>query len=73
MQKLLYLQTDSSSVDSDVIGMSTVENGEIKLPPEDPKDWPYTNVLEAIQDGWRVVKFRPSVSSNGHQKRKSLT
>ncbi len=57
MQKLLYLQTDSSSVDSDVIGMSTVENGEIKLPPEDPKDWPYTNVLEAIQDGWRVVKF----------------
>ena len=57
LQKLLYLQTDSSSVDSDVIGMSTVEDGEIKLPPDDPNDWPYANVLDAMKDGWRVVKF----------------
>jgi hypothetical protein len=57
LQRLLYLQTESTSVDSDVIGMSTVEDGEIRLPPDDPDDWPYANVLEAMKDGWRVVKF----------------
>ena len=57
LQRLLYLQTESTSVDSDVIGMSFVEDGEIRLPPDDPEDWPYANALEAMKDGWRVVKF----------------
>ena len=57
VQRLLYLQTESTSVDSEVIGMSFVEDAEIQLPPDDPDEWPYANVLEAMKDGWRVVKF----------------
>ena len=56
-QKLLYLQTHSTAVDSPVNGMSIVEGGEVRLPPEDYEDWPYHTVLDALQDGWRVVKF----------------
>lgn len=56
-QKLLYLQTHSSAVDSPVNGMSIVEGGEVRLPPENPDDWPYETVLDAIEDGWRVIKF----------------
>ena len=56
-QKLLYLQTHSTAVDSPVNGMSIVEGGEVRLPPEDHEDWPYHTVLDALQDGWRVVKF----------------
>ena len=51
LQRLLYLQTESTSVDSEVIGMSFVEDGEIRLPPDDPDDWPYANVLEAMKEG----------------------
>ena len=57
LQRLLYLQTQTTAVDSDVIGMSTVEEGAIRLPPDDPEEWPYSNVLEAMKDGWRIVKF----------------
>ena len=57
LQRLLYLQTENTSVDSEVLGMSFVEDGEIRLPPEDTDDWPYANVLEAMKDGWRIIKF----------------
>lgn len=56
-QKLLYLQTHSTSIDSPVNGMSIIENGEIHLPPEDYDDWPYHTVLDAMKDGWRIIKF----------------
>ncbi len=56
-QKLLYLQTHSTAVDSPVNGMSIVEEGEIRLPPDNYDDWPYHTVLDALKDGWRVAKF----------------
>ena len=56
-QRLLYLNTSSTSVDSQVLGMALVENGEILEAPDDVDEWPYNSVLEAIGDGWRVVKF----------------
>jgi hypothetical protein len=37
--------------------MRILEGGEISDGPEDPDDWPYQSVQEAIQDGWRVLKF----------------
>ena len=40
-----------------VIGMSIVESGEINEGPEDPDQWPYKTVLEAMNDGWRIIKF----------------
>jgi len=57
MQDILYLHTRVNSPTSDVLAMRIVENGEISDGPENPDDWPYQSVLEAVRDGWRVVKF----------------
>ena len=56
-QDILYLHTRVNSPTSDVLAMRIVENGEISDGPEDPDAWPYQSVLEAVRDGWRVVKF----------------
>ena len=57
MQDLLYLQSNGTSLDSGILGMTLVENGQMTDVSEDSKDWPYQSVLEAIRDGWRVVQF----------------
>ena len=54
---LLYLQAAKSSEASDVVGMRMIRNGEVVYPLPAPEDWPYKTVLDAINDGWRVVKF----------------
>ncbi len=56
-QRLLYLQTQKSGVDAEVLGISLVEDGEVLEGPDDPEDWPFGSVLEAMNDGWRVIKF----------------
>jgi len=56
-QRLLYLQTSTTGIDSEVLGMALAENGQILDGPEDPDEWPYHSVLAAIQDGWRIIKF----------------
>ena len=56
-QRLLYLNTGNTGVDSQVLGMSLVENGQILEGPDDVDEWPYNSVLEAMDDGWRVIKF----------------
>lgn len=56
-QRLLYLNTGNTAVDSQVLGMALVENGQILEGPDDVDEWPYNSVLEAMDDGWRVVKF----------------
>ena len=56
-QRLLYLNTGNTGVDSPVLGMALVENGEILEGPDDVDEWPYNSVLEAMSDGWRVIKF----------------
>lgn len=57
VQDILYLHATVNSPTSDVLAMRIVENGEISDGPEDPAEWPYQSVLDAIRDGWRVVKF----------------
>lgn len=57
MQDLLYLQTNSTALDAGVLGIRLVVDGQIVDLPEDPAEWPYQSVLEAIRDGWRVVQF----------------
>ena len=37
--------------------MRIVTNGIISDGPENPDDWPYQSVLEAVRDGWRIIKF----------------
>lgn len=57
MQDILYLHASLNSPTSDILAMRIVENGDVSDGPEDPDDWPYQSVQEAIQDGWRVLKF----------------
>ena len=56
-QDLLYLQAQRSVLDSPVLGMAIVHDGEIDEGPDDPNEWPYKSVMDALQDGWRIIKF----------------
>ena len=56
-QDLLYLHTRSTSIDYPVLGMRILENGVLWDGPRDPDEWPYKTVLEAVNDGWRIIKF----------------
>ena len=56
-QDVLYMQTVFSSVTSIVNGISLISDGEVQEVPEDPDDWPYQSVLEAMNDGWRIISF----------------
>ena len=56
-QRLLYLQATNTSVTSAVEGMSIVDGDGVHNGPDEPDDWPYQTVHEAMLDGWRIVKF----------------
>ena len=56
-QRLLYLQASSTLVTSPVEGMSIVDSDGVNDGPDNPNDWPYQTVYDAICDGWRVIKF----------------
>ena len=56
-QRLLYLQATNTSVTSSVEGMSIVDGDGVHNGPDEPDDWPYQTVHEAMLDGWRIVKF----------------
>lgn len=58
-QRLLYLQTVTPGVQSQVIGMALHEpigdsTVEIMV---DGQEWPYQTVHDAIVDGWQVIHF----------------
>ena len=56
-QDLLYLQAYSSSPDSQVIGMTLIQDGCIVPVELDATQWPYQRVLDAVMDGWRIISF----------------
>ena len=56
-QELLYLQAGTASVNSAVIGMFIARDGEIDEGPPNPDDMPYDTVMDALNDGWRIIKF----------------
>jgi hypothetical protein len=56
-QNILYLQTQNTSPAGQVMGMTLIENGALAEGPSNPDDWPYQNVLDAINDGWRIISF----------------
>lgn len=66
-QSLLYLQTATTSVTSEVIGMLQVADGVVSDGPFDPADWPYKTPLDAINTGWRVIRF-PAQLLTGHDR-----
>ncbi|MCZ6678323.1 MAG: hypothetical protein O7E52_13850 [Candidatus Poribacteria bacterium] len=71
-QSLLYLQTATTSVTAQVIGMLMVRDGEVSDGPFDYADWPYKTVLEAINEGWRVIRF-PVQLPVGHTQNTHIT
>ena len=71
-QRLLYLQTATTSVTSEVIGMLMVKDGAVSDGPFDYADWPYKTVLHAINDGWRVIRF-PAQLPVGHTQNTHIT
>jgi len=56
-QDLLFLQAEKTSITAPVRGMRILVDGELSDGPENPEEWPYKTVLDAITDGWRVIKF----------------
>jgi len=56
-QRLLYLQTENTLVTSKVIGISFVDRDGVHDGPDDPAEWPYQTVHEALLDEWRIIKF----------------
>ncbi len=56
-QDLLYLQASGTDLNSEVIGMRIVLDSVVSDGPDDPDDWPYQTVLEAVRDGWRIIDF----------------
>ncbi len=56
-QDLLYLQATNTSLIAGILGMTLVQDGQMAPVVTGEAHWPYNNVLEAIRDGWRVIKF----------------
>ena len=56
-QDILYLQVGTSSPASQVVGMTYIEAGVLQEESPDPDKWPYQTVLDAVQNGWRVISF----------------
>jgi hypothetical protein len=56
-QDLLYLQASSTALTAEILGLSLVRHGELVGGAGGPGDWPYASVLEALRDGWRIIKF----------------
>ena len=56
-QDILYLQVGTTSPTSQVIGMTYIEAGVYKEASSDPDEWRYQTVLDAVQDGWRIISF----------------
>ena len=56
-QDLLYIEATSTALNASLLGMNLVRNGEMMDSSLASGDWPYATVLDAIRDGWRVVKF----------------
>jgi hypothetical protein len=67
-QDVLYLQANTTSPVSQVVGMRIIEGGEISDGPSDPDDWPYQTVLDAVRDGWRIIKF-PEIAQSMDESR----
>jgi len=56
-QRLMYLQAENTLVTSKVEGMLIVDGDDAHHGPDNPEEWPYQTVHEAMRDGWRVIKF----------------
>ena len=56
-QDILYLQVGTTSPASQVVGMTYIEAGVLKEASSNPDEWQYQTVLNAVEDGWRIISF----------------
>ena len=56
-QSLLYMQTWSTDIESELLGYNLIVNGERIVGAEDSQEWPYQSVAAAVKDGWRIISF----------------
>ena len=56
-QDLLYLTASTTAPDATIVSINLVENGVIQSIPQNADEWPYQILLDAINDGWRIIKF----------------
>ena len=56
-QSLLYIQAPDSHPHSGVIGMSIYEEGKDPDGVDAEGNFIYSSIREALQDGWRIIKF----------------
>lgn len=56
-QSLLYIQAPTSHPYSTVIGMSIFEEGKNADGVNEKGEFLYKSIKEALDDGWRIVKF----------------
>lgn len=57
VQDILYIQAESTALESPVLGMSLYNNGKRIPLPSNLTDLPYQSVIEAMRDGWHIISF----------------
>ena len=63
-QLLLYLYSKSTNLRSPLGGWALYDATAPEMPVLPTQDAPYTSVLDAVRDGWRIVQFpRPELYS----------
>ncbi|MXW03664.1 MAG: hypothetical protein F4Z81_01200 [Gemmatimonadetes bacterium] len=56
-QSLLYLQAPTTNPHSAVVGISIYEDGTDSDGLNDNGEFRYRSIKEALDDGWRIIKF----------------
>lgn len=56
-QGLLYLQAPTTNPHSAVVGISIYEDGADSDGLDENGDFRYRSIKEALDDGWRIIKF----------------
>ena len=56
-QDLLYLTTGTTAPDAQLLSINLVEDRIIQSLPQNADESPYQILLDAINDGWRIIKF----------------
>ena len=56
-QSLLYLQAPTTNPHSAVVGISIYEDGTDSDGLDDSGEFRYRSIKEALDDGWRIIKF----------------
>ena len=65
-QSLLYLQAHSTNPHSAVVGISIYEDGADSDGLDEKGEFRYRSIKEALDDGWRIIKF-PEMSLAMHE------